>query len=87
MKIVSTFSKKAKDALIILGVGLFVGFLYPALHKEDNMGSVINGLIIGLTGSGFIVFNEIIFNPKNLRLVKFKIVVLYKTFIYTTFLF
>ncbi len=80
-----SFSKKIKDALIILVVGTFLGLLYPLLNGEDRLGPILNGFVIGLTGSGLIVFNEIIFNPKSLRLLKFKAVVIYKSIIYFTF--
>lgn len=80
-----SFSKKIKDALIILVIGTFIGLLYPLLNGEDRLGPIFNGFIIGLTGSGLIIFNEIIFNPKSLRLLKFKAVVIYKSIIYSTF--
>ncbi len=80
-----SFSKKIKDAFIIVVVGTLGGLLYPLLNREDRLGPILNGLVIGLTGSGLIVFNEIIFNPKSLRLLKFKSVIIYKSIIYSTF--
>lgn len=80
-----SISKKTKDVLVILSVGTFIGVLYPLLNREDNFGPIVNGFIIGLTGSGLIVFNEIFFNPKNLRLLKFKALVIYKSIIYSAF--
>ena len=78
-------SKKVKDSLIIMGVGLIFGVAYPLLNPDDDLSSVFNGLIIGLTGSGFIALNEVIYKPKFLRYLKFTLVVIYKSIIYTTF--
>ncbi len=80
-----SFSKKIKDSFTILVVGTLIGLLYPLLNREYRLGPILNGFVIGLTGSGLIVFNEIIFNPKSLRLLKFKSVIIYKSTIYTTF--
>ena len=80
-----SFSKKVKDTLIILSVGTLLGVLYPLLNKEDGIGPIINGLIIGLTGSCLIVFNEIVLNLKRWRLLKFKAIVIYKSIVYFTF--
>jgi len=79
------YTKKTKDAFIIMGVGLVLGLLYPTLNKGDNLGSVINGFIIGVVGSGFIVFNEVVLNVKFLRQLKFKALVLFKTVLYSVF--
>lgn len=81
-----SFSKKVKDSLIILLVGTLFGVLYPLLSKEDDcIVPIINGLIIGLTGSSLIVFNEIVLNLKRLRLLKFKAIVIYKSIVYFMF--
>jgi len=85
VKVFNSNSKKTNDTLIVLIIGLFVGMLYPMLNEKDNLGSVFNGFIIGLTGSGFIAFNEIIYNPKYLRQLKFKTLLLFKSVIYLTY--
>ncbi len=81
-----TLSKKQKDAIVIMTIGVMFGLVYPLFVDHLAKGPMINGLIIGLLGSGFIVLNEIVFNLKRIRQLKFRNLVLYKTLIYSFFL-
>jgi len=81
-----TLSKKNKDAIVIMTVGLIFGMAYPLFTDHLDTGPLINGLVIGILGSGFIVLNEIILNQKRVRQFKFRNLIMYKTLVYSTFL-
>jgi adenylate cyclase len=79
-------SKKDNDAIVIMTIGVLFGMAYPLFTDHLAKGPLINGLVIGILGSGFIVLNEIILNKKRIRQFKFRNLVLYKTMVYSTFL-
>ncbi|MCT4623481.1 MAG: hypothetical protein N4A46_07645 [Schleiferiaceae bacterium] len=82
----SHLSKKQKDIITIFSVGIAFGFAYP-LNSDglEKAGPIINGFVIGLLGSGFIVLNEIIINKNWIRKMNFRALVAYKTLIYFSF--
>ena len=79
-------TKKDRDAFVIMTIGVMFGLAYPLFVDHLNKGPMINGLVIGILGSAFIVLNEIILNQKRIRQFKFRNLVLYKTMVYTSFL-
>ena len=63
-----------------------IGFLYPILAREyDKFGPMLNGFLVGLISSGFIVLNEIVYSRAYIKQMKFKWLVFYKSVLYTTF--
>jgi len=79
-------SRKQKDAIVIITIGALLGLLYPILSREyDDIGAMLNGVIIGLVGSGFIVINEIWLNRPIVRQMKFMPLLIYKSILYSTF--
>jgi adenylate cyclase len=79
-------SRKAKDSIIIICVGVSLGLLYPLLSREYNdIGALTNGAVIGFIGSAFIVYNEIFYNRVFVRQMKFRALVVYKSLLYSTF--
>ena len=79
-------SKKTKDALVIIAIGIAVGLFYPLLSREyDDFGAMLNGLLVGLIGSGFIVLNEIVYRKFMVRKMRFSSLVIFKSLVYTTF--
>lgn len=86
MNINITISKKAKDSIIIVCIGIILGLLYPLLSREyDDIGALTNGAVIGLIGSSFIVFNEIFYIRVFVRQMKFRTLVIYKSILYSVF--
>lgn len=79
-------SKKDKDAIVIILIGVMFGLAYPFFLDHYAKGPMINGLVIGVLGSGFIVLNEVVLNEKNIRKLKFRNLVMYKTLLYSSFL-
>lgn len=79
-------SRKQKDAIIIIVIGILIGLLYPILTKEyDDLGPMLNGFFIGLISSGFIVLNEIIYSRAYVKQKKFRTLVLVKSLVYSAF--
>lgn len=79
-------ARKKRDALLIILVGALFGLLYPLLDREvDDTGALINGLVIGLLGSLFLVYNEIISIKPRIRRMRFTQMVAYKSLKYSTF--
>ncbi|MDH3244565.1 MAG: adenylate/guanylate cyclase domain-containing protein [Saprospiraceae bacterium] len=74
-------------AVAIVLIGLIAGFLYPLLSKEfGNPYAIVNGLVIGLLGSLYIVIIELyLVNPHNRR-IGFLTRWFRKTATYTVFL-
>lgn len=63
-----------------------MGLLYPLLSREYNdLGKMLNGIILGFLGSGFLVLNEIWFNRSFVRKMKFITHLFYKSLLYLTF--
>jgi len=79
-------SKKQKDAVVIIITGALLGLLYPILSREyDDIGAMLNGIIIGIVGSSFIVINEIWLNKPIVRQMKFMSLLIYKSILYSAF--
>ena len=79
-------SRKQKDAIAILTAGVLLGLLYPILSREYNdVQAMLNGLFIGIAGSGFIVINEIWLNKPFIRQMKFMSLMIYKSVLYSAF--
>ena len=80
------FSRKVNDSILIIIIGIMIGFLYPILAREyDKFGPMLNGFLVGLISSGFIVLNEIVYSRAYIKQMKFKWLVFYKSVLYTTF--
>lgn len=79
-------SKKDKDVIVIMSIGVMFGLAYPFFVDHLAKGPMINGLVIGILGSGFIVLNEVILNKTKIRKLKFRNLVIYKTLVYSSFL-
>lgn len=77
-------SRKVKNALVIVAVGVVLAMLYPIANQE-SWNAILNGFLIGFTGSGFVALNEVILDFKFIRKLTFKGAVLYKTMLYFTF--
>jgi len=77
-------SRKLKNSLVIVTVGIVLAMFYPIANQE-SLNSIINGFLIGFVGSSFIALNEVVFDFKFIRKLSFKGAVLYKTVLYCTF--
>ena len=79
-------SRKQKDAIGIIAIGVVLGLLYPVLNGEyGKLAEMFNGFLIGLLSSGFIVLNEIIYSRAYVKQKKFRTLVFYKSIIYSAF--
>ena len=86
MKSEIQLSRKGKDAIVIIVIGIIIGLLYPILDQEYNQfGPMLNGLLIGLISSGFIVLNEIVYSKTYVKQMKFRTLVISKSLIYSAF--
>jgi adenylate cyclase len=81
-----SLSRKQKDSIAIITIGVMGGLLYPILSREFNdLGKMLNGLIIGFVGASFIVLNEIWYNRPFVRQMKFITLLIYKSVLYSSF--
>ena len=81
-----SLSRKQKDSIAIITIGIFIGLLYPILSREFNdLGRMLNGLIIGFVGASFIVLNEIWYDRPIIRHMKFITLLIYKSVLYSSF--
>jgi len=79
-------TKKVKDSMVIISIATAIGLLFPLLQREWNdIGRMINGLIIGIVGGGFIALNEIWYNRVVVRQMKFRTLLIYKSLVYSIF--
>lgn len=79
-------SKKVKDSFIIICACIILGLLYPLLDREwDDIGPMINGLKMGLVTGSFIALNEIWHKGIDMRHMKFRNLIIYKSFLYFIF--
>jgi adenylate cyclase len=78
--------RKIKSSITIISIGVIAGFMYPLMSRElYDPFKVLNGIIIGLLGSGFLVFNEIWLRRMVIRRLKFSYLILLKSLQYSTF--
>ncbi len=81
-----SISKKGKNTIIIMCTCIVLGLLYPLLDREwDDIGPMINGLIMGLVTGSFIALNEIWYKMNVVRKMKFRSLVIYKSVLYSIF--
>jgi len=81
-----SLSRKQKDSITIIIIGILIGLLYPTLDREFNdLGKMLNGPIIGFICSSFLVLNEIWYKRPIFRHMKFITVLVYKSVLYSTF--
>lgn len=86
MKNKAPISKKFKDSLRILAIGVFAALLFSILDGDiERPGRMMGAAIMGILGSGFIVLNEIWFPRPIFRELKFSGLVIYKSIIYSIF--
>lgn len=79
-------SKKVKDSIRIIAIGIFAALLFSLLDGDTERPiRILGAVIMGSLGSGFIVLNEIWFPRPILRELKFSGLVIYKSIIYSIF--
>lgn len=79
-------SRKIKNSLVIILVGIAAAFLYAILDGDINQPlRLLSAGLIGFFGSGFIALNEIWFNSPFIRQMKFINLIIYKSVLYSTF--
>ena len=65
---------------------MVMGFGYTLLSREfGDPGAMLNGVVLGLLGSGFIVINEIWFKRSKMQKLKFSSLVILKSILYSSF--
>lgn len=79
-------SRKAKDSIAIMLIGIVGSLFYSLLDGDiNNFSRMFSGALIGLMGSGFIALNEVWFSKSVIRHLKFTTLLIYKSILYTTF--
>jgi adenylate cyclase len=79
-------SRKLKDGIVIIITGMLLGLLYPIMSGElGKIPEMVNGFLIGLLGTIFIVVNEIWINKSIIRQMKFMPILIYKSILYSVF--
>lgn len=82
----NSYRRKINSSITIMSIGVFVGFLYPLLSRElDDPYRVLNGILIGFLGSGFIVLNEVWIRRMVIRRLKFSNLIILKSLQYASF--
>lgn len=82
----SPLSRKVKDSIVIVLIGVFGALLYSLLDGDlENRGRLWAGATVGLIGGGFIAINEIWMVSRKLRQLRFTNFVIYKSISYTIF--
>lgn len=78
--------RKRNRAILIVGVGLLFGFIYPVLGREfGDPVAFINGIVIGLMGSSFIAAFELYLNNPLNKKIGFIRKLVMKSLTYTIF--
>ena len=86
MKNKTLISKKFKDSIRIIAIGIFAALLFSILDGDiERPTRILGAFIMGMVGSGFIVLNEIWYPRPILRELKFSGLVIYKSIIYSAF--